>query len=190
MEILPAIPHRGLAEYAHVGRKCVRLSPQQDSTNGFFVACFRRKKYTDVVSGEDTETDIRVNNTNNVEHVGDNKNSETFVKGKDAGIPDTQGKDDGKPMLTAGIDLKNSSDNLVDITESNVKLKLRKNRKRKLDRGKRCEWEHERVAEFGLKNNTVKCKKRVKTTNRDAEMELVNCTGKANKDRIVPAKKC
>ncbi|KAG2381672.1 hypothetical protein C9374_006056 [Naegleria lovaniensis] len=38
----PEWPHRGL-ESSPIGEHCVRVDPQRDRTNGFFVVCFRRK---------------------------------------------------------------------------------------------------------------------------------------------------
>eukprot|EP00012_Vannella_robusta_P008028 CAMPEP_0206206876 /NCGR_PEP_ID=MMETSP0166-20121206/15248_1 /ASSEMBLY_ACC=CAM_ASM_000260 /TAXON_ID=95228 /ORGANISM="Vannella robusta, Strain DIVA3 518/3/11/1/6" /LENGTH=138 /DNA_ID=CAMNT_0053627513 /DNA_START=48 /DNA_END=460 /DNA_ORIENTATION=- len=40
---LPNWKHRGLAKY-EVGDSCIRASPTEDETNGFFVARFHRKQ--------------------------------------------------------------------------------------------------------------------------------------------------
>lgn len=40
--ILPTWSHRGLNKF-EFGQKCLRASPEEDLTNGFFVALFQRK---------------------------------------------------------------------------------------------------------------------------------------------------
>lgn len=46
VDALPAWPHRGQSngEYEGIGEKCLRAGPQEDLTNGFFVALFQRKE--------------------------------------------------------------------------------------------------------------------------------------------------
>ena len=41
-DVLPEISSRGLKQYLNVAHNCLRLSPMQDRTNGFFIACFER----------------------------------------------------------------------------------------------------------------------------------------------------
>jgi 16S rRNA C967 or C1407 C5-methylase (RsmB/RsmF family) len=45
VEALPAWKHRGEMEgnFADIGYKCLRASPEMDLTNGFFVALFQKK---------------------------------------------------------------------------------------------------------------------------------------------------
>ena len=42
INVLPEISSHGLKQYLNVAHKCLRLSPMQDRTNGFFIACFER----------------------------------------------------------------------------------------------------------------------------------------------------
>ena len=43
VEIAQEIPSRGLDAFSQ-GTKCLRLGPDTDATNGFFIACFQRKE--------------------------------------------------------------------------------------------------------------------------------------------------
>ena len=43
VEIIPDLPGRGEGQFA----KCIRMSPENDLTNGFFVACFQRTSVCD-----------------------------------------------------------------------------------------------------------------------------------------------
>ena len=67
VEIMPTLPGRGEGSFT----KCVRMSPERDLTNGFFVACFRRTsacgskrpKSTHVVAHSDNRGDIQRDNS-------------------------------------------------------------------------------------------------------------------------------
>ena len=64
-EVLPSWKHRGLSTYK-VGPLCIRASPAEDQTNGFFVARFHRKRNPlsitspNKTDGEDPDTQEEV----------------------------------------------------------------------------------------------------------------------------------
>ena len=55
MEIMPRLPGRGEGDFS----KCVRMSPERDLTNGFFVACFQRTSACGSKQPKSTRSDNR-----------------------------------------------------------------------------------------------------------------------------------
>ena len=71
VEVMSTLPGRGEGAFT----KCVRMSPERDLTNGFFVACFQRTsaggnkhlKSTHVVDRSDNRGDIQCDNSRDIQ---------------------------------------------------------------------------------------------------------------------------
>ena len=94
-DALPEISSRGLKQYLNVAHNCLRLSPMQDRTNGFFIACFER-------GGSDPPTrDRAVENRNKEVKKSDGRDRRVKPKGRmnnrtDTGLISNRGIDSKK----------------------------------------------------------------------------------------------
>lgn len=87
VEVIPELPGRGEGEFT----RCIRMSPKQDLTNGFFVACFQRMSMCDSQENKHVKTTSVVTNCDNSDgfqsDVGGDSHRHIPKKRQISGIP-------------------------------------------------------------------------------------------------------
>ena len=130
LDVLPEISSRGLKQYLNVAHNCLRLSPMQDRTNGFFIACFERGESDPPTRNRAVENrNIEAKKSNSRDHLAKPKIKSRMKNGAEKGLTCKRGINSKKTKnkrAKKSVEGNNQQQNDV-LSSKKKKAKKRKN---------------------------------------------------------------